>query len=710
MNNTFEVKGMSCVICKKTVEEGLSELKGVNSCQVNLMDNEVIIEYDEKIVNENDFKDVLNKLGYELVTSKNKKINHKKITLIVSIILETILITISLLYMRKGIDTKILQLLISIIIYSIDYRYFKKGLLALYNRKPNMDTLVSISSLVSFLYSIYSLLKLANGYSGYHLYFESGSMILVIVSIGKAIEEKNKKKTTKVIKGLSALIPMNANKLVNNEIIVVPTETLKKNDTILVKTNESIPQDGMIIKGSGTIDESLITGESIETIKMVNSEVIGGTVLTSGEIEVQITKESTQTLLSRIISLTKQASIKKIPIERFADQVSKYFVLSVILISALTFTIWLIVSNNFEISMNFALSVLVVACPCSLGLATPSAIAVACSKSTKEGVLIKNPEVLEYAYKMNSIIFDKTGTLTDNTLTIADERIYDDNFHKILSSLEANSNHPIARTIKLSFNSEIKPMETQEILGMGITSNNYWAGNKELATKFNAIIKQEDLLYADDNSYTYVLVGNNDKVLGIIYFSDKIKSTSIEAINLLKEKDIRITMCTGDNEKVAKAVSNKLGIDNYHANIKPQDKKEYVIKEKENGIVAMVGDGVNDAIALTSSDISFSLSTATDIAQVTSDAVLLHNDIRDIAFFINLSKLTMKKIKQNLLWAMLYNSLLIPVAAGCLYPTLGISLNPMICSIAMTISSIFVLINALSISTMKKSLGNMSSK
>lgn len=698
MNKTYEVKGMSCVICKNTVEKAIKGLKGVYSCQVNLMDNEATIDFDETKVKEIDFYNTLKALGYQIVLNKKRSFNTNNIKLIISCALMIILMSLSMTSMDNPKQTMFYQLALATIIYILNLKYFKSGFIALFNLHPNMDSLVALSSFISFAYSIYSMFNIENN----HLYFESGAMVLVIVSIGKTIEAKNKKKTTKAIRGLSTLIPMQANLVRNDEIVVIPIEDLHKDDVVLIKAGESVPQDGTVIKGSSKIDESLITGESLLADKSIGSEVIGGTVNTNGELYVKINKEATQTVLSKIISLTKQATLAKLPIERFADKISNYFVFSVIAISLLTFIIWIITSKDLELSLNFALSVLVVSCPCALGLATPSAITVACGKAAKEGVLIKNPEILEVAHKIKTVILDKTGTLTENHLAVVSVKEYDSSLKKVIYSLEKTSNHPIAKTILENIKSDSFDLLTKEIPGKGITSDKYWAGNNLLAKDYNVDISNDDIALAENNNYSYIAVGESNKLLGIIYLADEIKSSSKIAIKNFKKNGIKAIMCTGDNEIVAKNVSNKLNIEEYHYQVTPKDKQTIVNNNKENGFVAMVGDGINDAVALSSSDVSFTLSSGTDIAHASSDIVLMHNNINDINFFIDLSKLTMRKIKGNLFWALFYNSILIPIAAGCLYPSLNLKLNPMIGALAMSISSIFVLINALSISKIHK--------
>ena len=700
MQKTYEVKGMTCVICKNTVETGLKKLNGVSDCKVNLLENEATVIFDENIVNEEVMAKVIKDLGYELIISKNKEIDYTKIKMIVSIILSLILMYLSMGHMINlpvPSNNKYYQLILCSIIIIININYYKSGFRSLFHLKPNMDTLVSISSFVSYLYSLIALNN-----PNYHLYFETSAMVLTIVSIGKYIEGQNKKKTTKTIRGLATLIPMQANLIKDGNVSIIPIDNLKVDDIVLVRNGDSIPQDGIVIDGSASIDESMITGESMPQAKSINDNVIGGTVNVDGQIQVKITTRNTQTTLSKIISLTKQATLTKLPIERFADKISKYFVFSVITISIVTLLIWLMISKDIEISLNFALSVLVISCPCALGLATPSAIMVASGKCATNGVLIKNPEILEIAHKLKYMILDKTGTLTKNKLEVIDIKEYDKECINVLSSLEKLSNHPIAKTINdiykdgnLVFDS-FSQIPSEGIIG-NINNDIYYAGNTKLVSKYTNL----DNINID-SAYSYILVGKNNKLLGIVYIADAIKETSFVAIKSLKKRNITPIMCTGDNEMVAQNISNKLGIDIYHAATSPAEKNNLVLDLKKESVVGMVGDGVNDAIGLSSSDVSFTVASSTDIAYATSDVVLMSNSINDINFLYDVSSKTMHIIKQNLFWALFYNAICIPIAAGILYKPLGLSLNPMIGAATMCISSIFVLTNALRINSVYK--------
>lgn len=705
MEKTYEVLGMSCVICKGNVEKALNKLDGVNSAVVNLLENEVTVNYDETVQNEGKLAEAVKNAGYTLIIHKQKTVNKKKITLIISIILVIILMVISMAYMHMPTKVMYIELVLSLIIIILNFHFYNSGFKALKSLSPNMDSLIFISSSISFIYSLFAMYKLNKGINTYHLYFETSAMILVIVSLGKYIESHTKAKATKVIRGLATLIPMQANLIANDEVKIIPIDELKKGDLVLVKPGESIPQDGEIIKGITNLDESMITGESLPVLKKIGDQVIGGTINTSSTIEVKITKNSNFTVLSNIINLTKKATTEKILIERFADKISKYFVFTVLGISLLTFIIWLIINEDLELSLNFALSVLVISCPCALGLATPAAIAVAVGNSAKYGILIKKPEILEIMGNLKNIIFDKTGTLTKNKLNIIDEIKFDDDFINIIVSMEKTSNHPISQAILSKYQGGNIIFDSSEFIpGEGIIAKKdndiYLAGNQKLLKDIK--IPLENLEYCQKNNYSYIAVSKNDKLLGIVYLADILRDTSKAAINNLFKRKINPIMCTGDNAIAAKRIAELLNIKEYKYEVKPEDKEELIVEKKKEGIVAMVGDGVNDAIALSASDIALSIKNASDIASASSDVILMKNDLNGISFLYDLSKKTMRIIKQNLFWALLYNSIFIPLAAGLFYLPFGLILKPMYGSIAMWLSSMFVLGNALRIYNIKK--------
>ena len=715
MEKTYEVKGMTCVICKGNVEKALNKCDGVNSAVVNLLENEVIVNFDENKINEETLAKAVDDAGYKLLLTKEKTVNKDKVRLVVSIILCALLMYFSMssMNMKNEIDhmmmvglsyKDIMQLILCTIILIIYKDRFISGFKSLFHLSPNMDSLVALSSSVSYLYSIWALFKINAGYNNYNLYFETASMVVTIVAIGKYIEGNTKTKTTKIIRGLATLIPMEAHVLKDGEEKIVSINDVRKNDVLIIRPGESIPQDGVIISGSSSVDESMITGESLPIEKNIDDEVIGGTINTTGTITVKVSKSSNMTVLSNIINLTKKATTEKIPIERFADKISKYFVFGVISISLITLIVWYIVSKDLELSLNFALSVLVISCPCALGLATPAAIAVASGRSAKEGVLIKKPEILEVAGSLNTIIFDKTGTLTKNSLNVVETTIVMDDFIETLSSIEKTQNHPIAKAIVKKYpNGNITFDKVEFIAGEGVKAikgdDVYLAGNDKLLKNS---IKEEYINFATLNNYSYIGLSKNDRLMGVIYLTDILRDTSKIAITNLKKRNITPIMCTGDNEIAARKVSNLLDIEKYLAKVKPEDKNKLVNKEKENGKVAMVGDGVNDSIALSCADVSISVKSGSDIASASSDVILMKNDLNDISFLYDLSKKTLRIIKENLFWALGYNSICIPIAAGVFYKSFNLKLNPMIGAVAMWVSSMFVLANALRINTIKK--------
>jgi len=689
MEKTYKVKGMSCVICKNNVETSLNKLEGVNSAIVNLLEDEVLVNFDDNRINELELVKAVKKAGYELVISKETIINKTKIILVISILLTIILMYISMMI----IDLNYLQLFLSSVIILLNINIYISGFKSLFKLHPNMNSLVSLSSFISF---IYSLLVLFNVVNGKHLYFETSAMVLVIVSIGKTIEGSTKNKTVKVIRGLSTLIPMETHLIKDDNEIAIPINDLKKNDIVLVKAGESIPRDGIIIKGSSSVNESMITGEVLPRNVSVNDEVIGGTINNNGTLYIRISKTTSLTVLSNIINLTKKASSTKIPIERFADKISRYFVFVVIIISLITMLIWLLITKDIETALNYGLSVLVISCPCALGLATPAAVGVAIGKAAKEGILIKKPEVLEHALKMRNVIFDKTGTLTTNTLEISNIEILDNDFINVLCSMEKTSNHPIGKAIINKYGIGSINFDSIEYIGgeglkAKLNNDIYLAGNDKLI---------KDLQVTKSN-VSCIAVSKNDKLLGIVYVNDIIRDNAKASINNLKKRNIIPIMCTGDNKVAASNVSKILGIDEYLSEIKPEDKNILIEEKKKEGVVVMVGDGINDSIALANSDISISIKSASDIAFASSDVILMKNDLNDISYLYDLSMKTMIIIKQNLFWALGYNVLCIPIAAG-VYSSIGLSLNPMIGSSAMLISSIFVLLNALRINNVKK--------
>ena len=691
MNTIYKVEGMSCIICKNTVEKTLNRLDGVKEARVNLLDNEVYVEYDNITFEE--MAKAVKDAGYKLL-KKKKENKSSLIKLILSLLISIFL----MICMRFEINP-LIQILLVLIVYVLNLEILTSGIKSIINLNPNMNALVSISSITSLLYSILNTLLFKQG----HSFFDTSAMILSIVAIGKYIEKGTKSKATSILRGLSTLIPMQANlKKENGQIEVIPISELKKGNIVLIRNGESIPQDGLIIKGQGQIDESMITGESLPINKAENDEVIGGSVLIDGLLEVLITSIPSATILSNIINQTKESLTKKIPIEKLADKISKYFVYGVLAISVLTFVIWEITTHDFELSINFALSVMVISCPCALGLATPAAIYVANSSAARNGVLIKNPSILELFHKTKHIIFDKTGTLTENKLHISKEEIYDDSFIDVICSLESNSTHPIANTITSNYKyNPITFDSVEEIKGKGIKAikgqSTYYVGN------INFLKENEAIVYELPTDPSLIIGAIKDsKLLGILYLNDVIRESSVKALNALKEKNINLILCTGDNETQARALYEKFQFNKVHFNVKPENKSEIINEYKKDNITTMVGDGINDAIALSNANVSISVNEASDIANAASDVILINNDINDINYLYDLSKKTMQIIKQNLFWALFYNAIFIPLASGIFYNGFGIMLTPIIGTITMSLSSIIVIGNALRIGKINK--------
>ncbi len=715
MKKDYEIKGMSCAMCKNTIEKNVNKMEGVITCQVNLLDNDMLVDFDETKTSIDAIKRVIDGLGYELVLEKKKTVDYSKLKLIISVILMIILMYMAMGHMFALPElpyNNYLQLIVATIIYILNIHYFKSGIKSIIHLSPNMDALVTLSCVVSYLYSIYALVKISAGNHSFHLYFETGSMILVIVAIGKYIEAINKDKATRAVRLLATLRPMEVTVLKDGNPFIVKIDELKVGDIIQTKAGESIGQDGIIINGEADIDESMITGESLPIHKSKGQTVIGGTICLNGTLEIEVTKTNADSTLSKIIELTKEATMKKIPIQRFADKISFFFVPGVILISIITFIIWYVLGNGFETAMNFALSVLVISCPCALGLATPSAIMVATGVGAKNGILIKDPEVLEVAHDINTVILDKTGTITENKPKIIKEISLDDGFIPLLVALERNSKHPIAMAVVEHYADSAMPFnDFKEISSKGIVAHRgdkvCLAGNKKIMDDYGVVYDQSLIDKAIADRHSYIMVAEDKKLLGVVYVADVIKESSIKAIKDLKSHQIDVVMCTGDNEVIAKNIASKVGIDEILAEVNPEDKYKAVKKWQERGLVAMVGDGINDAVALSAADVSFAISSGSDIAYESSDIILMKNDLSDIGFMIELSAKTMRIIKQNLFWALFYNSIFIPVAAGAFYNAFGLSLNPMISAFSMSLSSIIVLSNALRIKSIHKKTESM---
>lgn len=730
MKKKYNVTGMFCAACVSHVDKAVRKIEGVNNVNVALLSNSMVVDFDEVKVSDNDIINAVKKAGFNAFEDDKRivtesKVQKRKIGLIISLILMFILLYVAMgpmigLPIFKILEENIvlngiIQLILVCPIIVINRFFYIDGYKKLFKRAPNMSTLIAVASTAAIVYGIYTIIDAAiNGMSGHEhmdLYIESAGTIVTLVSLGKYIEYKSKAKTTEAINELVNLVPKMAIRLnlVSNEWIEeeVFAEEIKIGDILLVKNATSIPVDGVIIEGSSEIDESSITGESVPVYKKEGDEVISSTISTVGSFKMKATSTISNSTISKIISIVEEASNSKAPISRLADKVSAIFVPTVMIISVLSFVIWMIFDGNLEFALKIAISVLVISCPCALGLATPLAIMIATGKGAKHGVLFKDAESIELLYKSDVICLDKTGTITSGELKINEIININENKEEILkisASLEKPSTHPIAYSIVNEYGKDelYEVNQFKLIVGKGvegiINDKKYLIGNLSFIKDNNINIEAyNEILNKDEvKNNTVLLLAKENELIGIITINDHIKENSFKAIEELKQLGKQVVMMTGDNNVVANNVSSKLGIDKVYSEVLPEDKGNIVKELKEEGhIVTMVGDGINDAIALTSSDIGIAIGAGTDVAIASANVVLMKNDLQDVVYASSLSKHTIKNIKLSLFWAFFYNALCIPIACGVLYPFFEISLNPMIASLAMSLSSVSVVLNAL---------------
>lgn len=723
----LSIDGMTCSACSNGLEKYLLKQDGIINASVNLVMSNALIEYDENKLNQKNIEEFVKKAGFKslgLYTDIKTKNNAKnnKILFIIFLILAIVLMYVSMGHMI-GLPTfeflnmhthpisyavSLLVLTIPFIIYGFDI--IKSGLKNLIHKAPNMDTLVAIGVLSSLLYSIYNMYMLITGNHSYveHLYFESAAIVIFFIKLGRYIDGVSKDKTKEAIQKLVQITPKDATIKVDGKEKKVTIDEINKGVIVVSKPGERISVDGKIISGKTHLDESFITGESKPVAKTISDKVIAGSINYDGYIEYTAERIGRESTISEIVKLVIEATNTKAPIAKIADKVSGYFVPAVIIIAFITFLVYLLLGLGFASAINTFVTILVVACPCSLGLATPLAIVISEGVCATNGILVKKSETLENASKINTIVFDKTGTLTYGTLKISEILNYsslsNDKIIQLAGSLESKSTHPISKAFKeyLEANKiELLNVEKfKDISGYGITGtiedDTILVGNSKLLDKNNIrnkYIEQEKELAAKGNSIVYVV--KNDEVLGIIGVNDIVRDNAKEIVQKLNSNNIEVIMLTGDNENTAKSIGNTLGIKNIIANVTPNDKSNTIKRLKTEGkMVMMCGDGINDSPALALSDIGVSVNSGTDIARDSSDVILTKNDLSSIMNLINISKKTIKNIKQNLFWAFFYNTLMIPIAMEVLSP-LGITINPMIASLAMVLSSFTVILNAL---------------
>ncbi|MBC8587331.1 heavy metal translocating P-type ATPase [Paratissierella segnis] len=710
---TLLIEGMTCAACSARIEKVLNKIDGVTRANVNLSTNKAIVEFPSGLIDDNALIKAVEKAGYKAEVEverdldrekelREKEIKSLKTSFIISAILSIPLFSAMFFHMAGNMNiltNGYFQLLLATPVqFIIGYRFYKGAYHSLRGGGANMDVLVSMGTSAAYFYSLYNLIRGVHEY-----YFEASAVVITLVLLGKTFEAIAKGKTSEAIKKLMGLQPKTARVIKDGIEVDTPIEKLEIGDIILVRPGEKVPVDGIIVEGNSSLDESMITGESIPVDKSVDDTVIGATINKFGSFKFKATKIGKDTVLSQIIKLVEDAQGSKAPVQRLADKISGIFVPIVVGIAFLTFLGHYFVGGSFNSGLINAVAVLVIACPCALGLATPTAIMVGTGKGAENGILIKSGEHLERAHKMDTIIFDKTGTITKGEPEVTDIISFngyeDAEILRLAASVEKASEHPLGESIVKKSEEESIELITinsfEAIPGMGLKASiegkEVLIGNRKLMVKNDIIIgdKENDLSRLEEGGKTAMLISIDGNISGIIAVADKIKETSLEAINKLQDMGLDVYMITGDNERTAKAIAKQIGITHVLADVLPENKASKVDELKAQGKhVGMVGDGINDAPALASADVGFAIGTGTDVAMEAADITLMRGDLNGVVTAIRLSHRTMRTIKQNLFWAFFYNSIGIPFAA------LGF-LNPMVAGAAMAFSSVSVVSNSL---------------
>lgn len=756
----LKIDGMTCSACSSGLEKYLNKQDGVINATVNLVMNNASVEYDEKKLDIPQIEKFIQKAGFESLGIDNFQKEEKKKSKDMYKLIGFTIIAILTLYIAMGhmiglpevpflsmhdntINYTVTLLVLSLISIILGWDILKNGYKNLIHKTPNMDTLVGLGVLSSFLYSLYGTYMIFSGHHEYveNLYFESTVIILFFIHIGRYVEARNKDKTKEAIQNLMLITPNKATILQDGKEKQVTLDEIIKGDTVICKPGEKIAVDGEVIDGLTHIDESFVTGESTPSKKEIGSKVIAGSINYEGTIKYKAEKIGKESTVSEIVRMVVEATNTKAPIAKIADTISGYFVPAIIILAILAAIVWLIIGESTAFAINVFITVLVVACPCSLGLATPLAIVVSSGVASKEGILIKNSESLENAHKVKTVVFDKTGTLTKGKLSVS--RIYnytekmpdisgeeaeivskennsekpeemleqvtktsktDAGILKIVASIENKSEHPIARGI-VDFanenNVELEEVtEFKNISGFGVSAKidekQYFIGNSKLMKEqnidFSKQLKDEEELERDGNSILFVAEENI--IIALIGVKDTIRENVVDVINKLKQQGKEVVMLTGDNEKTAKSIADDIGITNVIANVLPKEKAEKIKELKKNGLVMMCGDGINDSVSLVTADIGVAVGNGTDIAMDSSDVVLMKDNLEKIPELMNISRRTIRNIKQNLFWAFFYNICMLPISMG-VFTGIGLTMNPMFASLAMTLSSITVTLNSL---------------
>jgi Cu+-exporting ATPase len=742
----FEVTGMTCTACVPHIEKAVNKLNGIENVNVNLLTNNMTVSYDNDKQDINSIVASVEKAGYKAhilnvpqSSSTTTKINYVKLEqdemkmrwwVSVSFLLPLLYITMGHMFglplphffhgSENALSFSFSQFLLTLPIVIINKKYFVNGFRTLFKAAPNMDSLIALGSSAAIIYGIYAIYRIgfSLGHSdmvtvvqfSYDLYFESGATILTLITLGKYLEAKSKSRTSESVTKLLDLAPKTATVFRMNQELEIPIEQVVVGDTIIVKPGQRIPVDGFVESGKSSVDESAITGESLPVFKQKGDSVLSASINKSGFFKFTATKIGKDTTLSQIIQLVEEAAASKAPISKLADKISSIFVPIVITLAITATVTWLLMGYPFDFALSIGIAVLVISCPCALGLATPVAIMVGIGKGAEHGILIKSSELLEMAYKIDTVVLDKTGTITQGKPKVTDiitsKSVSNNELLALAASLEKNSEHPLAEAIiieaeKLKLKNQMvnnfQSIEGQGIEGF-IKDEKYFAGNKKLMVDRNINLSEfEDVSdKLAEQGKTPLYIASKIELLGIIAVSDVLKPTSKEAIDHLKAMGIDVIMLTGDHAKTAEAIQLQLGISHSVAEVLPQDKEKEIVKlQKAGKTVAMVGDGINDAPALMRSNLGIAIGAGTDIAIESADVVLMHSNLLDVVNTLRLSKAVMINIKQNLFWAFFYNIIGIPLAAGLFYGILGWKLNPMFAAATMSFSSVSVVLNAL---------------
>lgn len=718
---------MQCAACSAAVERVTKRLDGVTESSVNLPLNRLTITYDKTKCSEKDIIDAVSKAGFkaELHSEKkheesDEKNKYEKIRLTISLVLAGILLFISmgsmasLFHITNPLNFALLEMLLCIPVMALGYKLFYNGFKSLFLGNPNMDSLVALSASASFIYSlVHIILMSSDDHLVHNLYFESAAVVVALVSLGKFLENRSNEKTKESIRALTNLAPKTAVLCDSNGEHDVPADSIKVSDTVLVKPGQNVPLDGIIISGSGEVNESMLTGESMPVLKNPGDSLTGGSISLNGAFYMKVTKIGADTVLAKIIKFVEDAQGKKAPISKIADKVSGIFVPAVIIIAVLSAVIWLLCGQSLAFAVKIFTCVLVIACPCAMGLATPTAVIVGTGMGASNGILIRSGEALETAHNVNTVIFDKTGTLTNGKPVVCNV-ITDDEKQMLLYaySLEKMSDHPISQAV--NDYSKLKSIEPKSVTDFKNVSGKGLSGvveDKNILIGNSAFMKENNIKtekYENDaaefqnSGKTVIFVSAESRIEGIIAVSDTVRESAADAVRRLKEMNIKTVMLTGDNRASAGYIAAKVGIDEIQPEVLPTEKAEIVKKYQDaDNIVMMVGDGINDAPALTQADVGCAVGNGSDIAIDSAGIVLMRDDLNAVCQAVELSRMTIKCIKQNLFWAFCYNVIGIPIAAGALYPATGMLLSPMIGGLAMSLSSLFVVTNALRLKTKK---------